>query len=199
MLLLLDFEGRGKGGSWIDIVVGCEVLLTIGDGMLATEDTVDAIESLLLLFTDGVEALTLADLTEGDRFDGEGAVVGVGGNLPRGVIAAGFGVGGDASTGNLLLMLLLLLAMDGGWWLFTTAALSFGDLMLLGGWINGAAIGIVPGSESDESEGGGLGAFRGFSNLLASLMVKLFLLSGEDGVWGRALILGTSIDILGLW
>ena len=80
----------------------------------------------------------------------------------------------------------------------SVAALSLGDFMLLGGgWIKGAAIGIVPGNESEDSEGGGLGAFLGFSNRLASLMVKLFLLRGEDGVWGRALILGTSIDILG--
>jgi len=183
----------------MDIVVVCDVLLTIGDGMLATDETVDAIESLLLLFTEGVETLAVADLTEGDRFDDEMVVVGGGdGSLPRGVMTVGFGVEGDDRVGNLLL-LLLLLAMEGGL-LLSVAALSLGDFMLLGGgWIKGAAIGIVPGNESEDSEGGGLGAFLGFSNLLASLMVKLFLLSGEDGVWGRALILGTSIDILGLW
>lgn len=97
--------------------------------MLATEETVDAIESLLLLFTDVVEALTLAELTEGDRFDAVFAVGGDG-NLPNGVMAAGFGAGGDDMTGNLLL--LLLLAIEGGL-LLSVAAFSLGDFMLLGG------------------------------------------------------------------
>lgn len=98
--------------------------------MLATDETVDAIESLLLLFTDGVETLAAVDLTEGDRFDDEVVVAAVGGgdgSLPRGVMTADFGV----EVGSLLL-LLLVLAIEGGL-LLSLVALSLGDFMLLGG------------------------------------------------------------------
>jgi hypothetical protein len=51
-------------------------------------------------------------------------------------------------------------------------------------FLTGAAIGIVGGRSIIELAvlGGGLGASRGFSYLLASLTVKPFLLRGDVGV-----------------